>query len=626
MASTVAMSDARVGSIVGDVTTSTFRFAVEDTNLNATQYIAFDHEQDTYLAQVIQIEREVDGSGGEGEGDLLADAQIVGRRDENGRLTMPSTPPKPETPVREADPELVRSGLNMEDEGAFMGQLRGLDLPVHLDVNGLVQKHCSILAKTGAGKSYALGVLMEEMLKHDVPVVVVDPHGEHASLQAPNSSDHDIPLMRRFDVKPTSFEDAVVEFAPDQDAVPEAEPFRLDERNLSARDITELLEDGLTSAQTGTLHQAIREIDDDTYGLSDVIDSVENQSGASKWPVLHALEDLQDLGILSSEPTPIDRLVEDGQASILNLKGLAPGVQQLVVGSIAQRLFEARKTGLVPPHLFVLEEAHNFCPERHLSKAASGEIIQTIASEGRKFGMGLSVVSQRPAKVDKNVLSQCNTQIILKVTNANDLKTISKSVENLPEGIEEEIQALQVGTALVSEPSFAMPLFCEIRPRQTRHGGSSIQVVRDEEDEAPASATPDVEELEAETSSPEPAEERQTSTSPEPVDPPETDTPRDPEPSSEPSAAQTTSEPEPMDAGEAPATLIEVARAEELIAEADLADLEPGALERLLVQLETLMRVLDDRAAGGNADQARIAGLRSGLKAQHRRVREHLYA
>jgi DNA helicase HerA-like ATPase len=620
------MSDARVGSIVGDVTTSTFRFAVEDTNLNATQYIAFDHEQDTYLAQVIQIEREVDGSGGEGEGDLLADAQIVGRRDENGRLTMPSTPPKPETPVREADPELVRSGLNMEDEGAFMGQLRGLDLPVHLDVNGLVQKHCSILAKTGAGKSYALGVLMEEMLKHDVPVVVVDPHGEHASLQAPNSSDHDIPLMRRFDVKPTSFEDAVVEFAPDQDAVPEAEPFRLDERNLSARDITELLEDGLTSAQTGTLHQAIREIDDDTYGLSDVIDSVENQSGASKWPVLHALEDLQDLGILSSEPTPIDRLVEDGQASILNLKGLAPGVQQLVVGSIAQRLFEARKTGLVPPHLFVLEEAHNFCPERHLSKAASGEIIQTIASEGRKFGMGLSVVSQRPAKVDKNVLSQCNTQIILKVTNANDLKTISKSVENLPEGIEEEIQALQVGTALVSEPSFAMPLFCEIRPRQTRHGGSSIQVVRDEEDEAPASATPDVEELEAETTSPEPAEERQTSTSPEPVDPPETDTPRDPEPSSEPSAAQTTSEPEPMDAGEAPATLIEVARAEELIAEADLADLEPGALERLLVQLETLMRVLDDRAAGGNADQARIAGLRSGLKAQHRRVREHLYA
>jgi len=418
----------------------------------------------------------------------------------------------------------------------------------------------------------------------------------------------------------------VVEFAPDQDAVPEAEPFRLDERNLSARDITELLEDGLTSAQTGTLHQAIREIDDDTYGLSDVIDSVENQSGASKWPVLHALEDLQDLGILSSEPTPIDRLVEDGQASILNLKGLAPGVQQLVVGSIAQRLFEARKTGLVPPHLFVLEEAHNFCPERHLSKAASGEIIQTIASEGRKFGMGLSVVSQRPAKVDKNVLSQCNTQIILKVTNANDLKTISKSVENLPEGIEEEIQALQVGTALVSEPSFAMPLFCEIRPRQTRHGGSSIQVVRDEEDEAPASATPDVEELEAETSSPEPAEERQTSTSPEPVDPPETDTPRDPEPSSEPSAAQTTSEPEPMDAGEAPATLIEVARAEELIAEADLADLEPGALERLLVQLETLMRVLDDRAAGGDADQARIAGLRSGLKAQHRRVREHLYA
>jgi DNA helicase HerA-like ATPase len=613
MASQLAMTDQRVGSIVGDVTTSAFRFGVEDTDLNATQYISLEHEEDTYLAQVIQIEREVDGSDEGADGDLLAEAQIVGRRDDKDRLTMPSTPPKPGTPVRDAETELVRSALNMEDEGAFLGQLRGLELPVHLDVNGLVQKHCSILAKTGAGKSYALGVLMEEMLKHDVPVVVVDPHGEHASLQAPNSSDHDIPLMRRFEVKPTSFEDSVVEFAPDQDAVPEAEPFRLDERNLSARDIKELLEDGLTSAQTGTLHQAIREIDDDTYGLEDVIASVENQSGASKWPVLHALEDLQDLGILSSEPTPIEELVDEGQASILNLKGLAPGVQQLVVGSIAQRLFEARKTGLVPPHLFVLEEAHNFCPERHLSQAASGEIIQTIASEGRKFGMGLSVVSQRPAKVDKNVLSQCNTQIILKVTNANDLKTISKSVENLPEGIEEEIRALQVGTALVSEPSFAMPLFCEIRPRQTRHGGSSIQVVREDVPEGaePAletEATEDEEVALAETAEPESA--------PEPEDP--VDGTQDPAREAEPE------DPEPEPAEEPPTVLIEVARAEEELAEAELADLSPGLLERLLVQIETLMRVLDERATDAEADQARIAGLRSGLKAQHRRVRERL--
>jgi len=431
-----------VGTIVGDVATQTFQFEVQ-ADVEATQYLSFDHEGNRFLAQAIQIEREV-SSGGE-DGELVADAKVIGRRDDNGRLSLPKTPPKPGTPVERADADLVRTVMNMDDSGAFMGRLRGLDLPVHLDVNSLVQKHCSVLAKTGAGKSYTLGVLMEELLEHDVPLVTVDPHGEHATLEAPNASDADIPAMREFGIKPTSFEDQVVEYAPDQDAVPEAKPFRLDENNLSARDITELLEDGLTSAQTGTLHQAIRELDDPNYGLEDIIHSVEQQSGSSKWPVLHALEDLQDLGILSADPTPIEDLVEDGQATILNLKGLSPNVQQLVVARVAEQLFEARKVGLVDPHLFVMEEAHNFCPERHLSKAASGEIVQTIASEGRKFGMGLAVVSQRPAKVDKNVLSQCNTQITLKVTNANDLKAITKSVENLPDGIEDVLTRLLPG-------------------------------------------------------------------------------------------------------------------------------------------------------------------------------------
>ena len=52
-------------------------------------------------------------------------------------------------------------------------------------------------------------------------------------------------------------------------------------------------------------------------------------------------------------------------------------------------------------------------------------MFRTIASEGRKFGLGILIVTQRAAKVDKNVLSQCNTQIILKVTNPNDLKLIT---------------------------------------------------------------------------------------------------------------------------------------------------------------------------------------------------------
>jgi len=457
-----------VGRIEGDVATNRFTFGVDDTGLSSTQYVAFEHEDNRYLAQVTAIEREATTST---EGDLVATAEVVGRRDEKDRLTLPSTPPRPDTVVERADATLVRSVLNLDDDGAFLGRLRGLDLPVHLDVNELVQKHCSILAKTGAGKSYALGVMLEEMLKHDVPSVVVDPHGEHASLAAPNAGEGDVERMREFGVKPRGYGDQVVEFAVDTDAVPEARPFRLDERDLSARDIGELLADGLTSAQTGTLHQAIRELEDaGTYTLEDIVESVEQQSGSSKWPVLQALEDLQDLGILSTEPTPVEELVAEGQVAILNLKGLAPNVQQLVVARVADELFEARKVGLVDPHLFVLE-----APEPEPDPA--GDEDGSDAAPRREPG---------------------------------------------PE--------------------------------------------------------------------PEPAE-----TAPSPAEP---DDPR----------------------------LTEVERAEELVGTASLAGADAGTLEAVLVELEGLVEALDELAARPDADRARIAGLRSSLRAHHARIQQRLEA
>ena len=125
--------------------------------------------------------------------------------------------------------------------------------------------------------------------------------------------------------------------------------------------------------------------------------------------------------------------------------------------------------------MMVAEEAHNYCPQQGL--AASSKIFRTIASEGRKFGLGLTIISQRAAKIDKNVLSQCNTQMILKVTNPNDLKAIAASLEGLSPGMEDEIQRLPIGVALIMGANIQMPLFVEVRPRESRHGGESVEVV-----------------------------------------------------------------------------------------------------------------------------------------------------
>jgi hypothetical protein len=106
----------------------------------------------------------------------------------------------------------------------------------------------------------------------------------------------------------------------------------------------------------------------------------------------------------------------------------------------------------------------------------SSNIIRTIASEGRKFGLGLCVVSQRPAMVDKNVLSQCNTQIILKVTNPNDLKAIIASVEGLTTATVDEIQRLPVSVAIVIGGSIQVPIFVDVRVRETKHGGRPVDI------------------------------------------------------------------------------------------------------------------------------------------------------
>src|SRR2546426_10742011 len=123
--------------------------------------------------------------------------------------------------------------------------------------------------------------------------------------------------------------------------------------------------------------------------------------------------------------------------------------------------------------MLVVEEAHNYCPQ--VGQVASSKIFRTIASEGRKFGLGLIIVTQRAAKVDKNVLSQCNTQVILKVTNPNDLKAISASGEGLTAALADEIQRLPIGVAIVVGGGIQMPLMGEVRPRETKHGGEPGQ-------------------------------------------------------------------------------------------------------------------------------------------------------
>jgi len=187
------------------------------------------------------------------------------------------------------------------------------------------------------------------------------------------------------------------------------------------------------------------------------------------------LEPLAKMGLFSQTPTKLSDIVKEGQTSIIELKGIETGQQEIIVNRIVRKLFEARKMGKIPPMMMVVEEAHNFCPQQGVAKSSA--TLRTVAGEGRKFGLGMCVVTQRPAKIDKNVLTQCATQIILKITSVNDLNAIGSSIEGFTESMKDDIQALPIGVALVTSSSLSRPMIVEIRVRETKHGGEGVSVI-----------------------------------------------------------------------------------------------------------------------------------------------------
>ncbi len=481
-----------VGYIYGDVGSTDFNFAVNGQNIRKFDYIYAPHKEGNMLAQVLDIRQHSDlkfddaTSIMKGEevpnfkSKVSAYADVIGYRDKKGLLQAPRTPFNAGSAIKLADEKLIRQVLGLsasKENGAYIGLLKGHDLPVYLNIDSLVQKHICILAKTGGGKSYACGVLIEELLKKKIPMVIIDTHGEYHSLTKTNKSRKDKKHMERFGVKKNSYESQINEFSP-IGSKGNIKHLRLNGCNLEAREIIDLLSAKLSGPQIGVLYQAIKEVKEykSVYNIRDIIDSVNRSKSNARWNVIASLESLDSIGVFSENGTSSEEIVKKGKCTTLNMKGVAPDIQDVVVARLTKELFDARKAGKVPPFLLVVEEAHNYCPEKGVGKSVSSNILRTIASEGRKFGMGLCVVSQRPAKVDKNVVSQCNTNIILKVTNPNDLKAIIQSVEGLTSKTTDEIQRLPIGIALISGAGLQQPVMTEVRTRETQHGGASVTI------------------------------------------------------------------------------------------------------------------------------------------------------
>lgn len=166
----------------------------------------------------------------------------------------------------------------------------------------------------------------------------------------------------------------------------------------------------------------------------------------------------------------IDELISewlghDRPITILDLSGMPSTTLSLLLGTILDILFEIaiwgrhQESGMRKrPLLLVLEEAH-----RYLSKSENGlakSMIQRIAKEGRKFGVGAMLVSQRPSEIDDTILSQCGTIISLRINNASDRAIVRSSLSEGLAGIVESLPILRTGEAIIVGEAAKLPTRC----------------------------------------------------------------------------------------------------------------------------------------------------------------------
>lgn len=406
------------------------------------------------------------------------------------------------------------------------------DIDVKVDGHAIVTRHLAILAMTGMGKSWTARRIIEELAVKNYPIVIFDPHGDYTGLgdvpqiknkvkryyaQFPvfeQDSDTIASIVSSLayeltDTMKTSFDDVfkaascfiVADSNEMQERIswlseilqkPEIKRFgiqpdlwlvanlaeageiilqnnpkptrgkskEVNSEEISNEDKNKLQEWGWSGFinYSGTDKKTLEGIKKRTYKAAKVLKRMENTS--KKYTSL-------------AEPLPNDRksLVEYGQISIISLAGYTDEFRATIYSIIADNIFEAKlKNELTYPVLLILEEAHNFAPGKPNTIAEQNAITVTkqIAQEGRKFGVGLMLISQRPSRLDETTLAMCNSYIIMRMLNPADQSFVRKVIESLGEEETKMLPDLDVGEAILSGQFTSFPILVKMKEPKSK--------------------------------------------------------------------------------------------------------------------------------------------------------------
>ena len=367
--------------------------------------------------------------------------------------------------------------------------------PCLADLNELLGKHTAVLGSTGTGKSGTVAAIIHSILergdtnsykKWKPRIIILDPHGEYGSAFADHTklSSDDGTLTLPYWL--LNFQETVALL------IGKTEFVATSQANIVKSALIFAREEG--SGQLGLDANLITVDSPIPYKLSTLKAKIE----ANKPPQPSKQDShnsiLQKLEVLMTDarlrfmmtqwngsgndpfPVVIKQLIGDGpQPRIVDLSGVPNEVAGVSSAVIARTLFnlkiwQTRLERESDPVLLVCEEAHRYVPNRGEAQyEAAQEAIRRIAKEGRKYGVGLLLVSQRPSEVEATVLSQCNSWIVLRITNDADREHVRSILPDSMSGLTKMLSGLRRQEAIFVGQAAMLPsriLIRELKPEQ----------------------------------------------------------------------------------------------------------------------------------------------------------------
>lgn len=469
----------------------------------SAQEIAY--EKIDALDTIVSISREM----------ITARCTILGIERGDGTFDILGYPMKPTSLVYKPKVEDVQKiilGDLSEKRAIKVGHLKSReDVEVALNGHFIVNRHLAILAMTGAGKTVTCRKILEELIDKNYPMLIFDPHedyinlkdyGHNVEIYIPSldlEQEDDSQIIRYLEdfsgnkLSPAQ-ERVVFEFIKIlKDSDKRSKLQNLLNSNLGRKQTLKLksywnivslcglLTDykDLAGGNAKEWKENYKKLLADISGT--VAEALNNKTTfyGIKGLSAKAAKEIQKMEKMSKSrisfgrdlppPNRINELIQVGKTSIICFSGYTVNIRQSFASSILSQLLDLRVDNQIPRFLIVLEEAQNFVPSsiEGIEVKSSVSVIKQIATEGRKFGIGLILISQRPSRVNPTVLSQCNSYIIMRIINPSDQSYIRATIETLGKEEIALLPSLGTGEAIISGQCVNFPILTKIEQAKT---------------------------------------------------------------------------------------------------------------------------------------------------------------